>query len=624
MEVSALSEALAAKVSRFPDSPGVYLIKDVVGRVIYVGKARFLRRRVRSYLPGNSTQTPRLKALRAQMADIEFIATDNEVEALILESTLIKEYSPRYNVNLKDDKDYPYLRLTGGTYPRLEYLRLSQKGSRRSGRERQSGEEVDGAQYFGPFTNARAVQDTMKLLGKIFPLRRCRRPLNGAPSAERPCLNFQMRRCLAPCQGSGIVPPEQYEGLVRQVALFLDGRHRELERQLKSSMAEAAAGERYEEAARLRDQLHALEQVIDRQQKVLSVRRMVDQDVLALVRDKDEKEAAVQLFKIREGRLLSQEHFSLSGVAGTGDAEALEAFIQSYYSRGARPPAEIILSEQPEGKALLQEWLQITAGYRVNLVTPRRGYRKEMVEMARRNGQLQLQEERRRAWTRELLPLEELGRLAGMEKAPRRIEGYDISHLRGNEAVGSMVVFEQGRPFKDGYRHFYLRNTPAGDDYAAMKEVLMRRAARFDWPQPDLLMVDGGKGQLRAARKALAGSALAAVPLLSLAKDPEQIFLDGVPSPVVLPAGNTMLQLLQRIRDEAHRFAVDYHRRLRRRDSTRSLLEEVPGLGPKRRTALLEHFGDINKIYRATEEEFREVPGISRSMAGRLFAYLHR
>ncbi|HOL16776.1 MAG TPA: excinuclease ABC subunit UvrC [Bacillota bacterium] len=619
--VLVIPEQLLEKVKQIPASPGVYLFKDAVGRVIYVGKAVSLRQRVRSYLADAATLPPKLKALQSQMRDIDYIVTGSEVEALILECNLIKEYRPRYNVYLRDDKDYPCLRLTGELYPRLEYLRLSQKEGRRGARRVEANKKKFGERFFGPYTNAGAVHETMRLLGKIFPLRRCRQPLTGEPSPHRPCLNYQMKRCLAPCRGSQAVSPEEYEAQVKQVALFLEGRQTELERDLEQKMQAAAERERYEEAARIRDQLLALRQVAARQQIVFNLKKTTDQDVLALVREG--KEAAVHLFVIREGKLLNQEHFRLAGAAGESDDDALAAFIKSYYSRGGRPPKEIILSHPASEKELLQQWLKRTAGYRVNIIVPTRGDRKKLLDLAIRNGNLKLREELQRTWQREQLPLAELAELAGLKEEPARIEGYDISHLQGNEAVGSMVVFEQGRPHKESYRHFHLRRTPPGDDYAALQEVLRRRAGHNEWPLPDLILVDGGKGQLKAAREALDQAGLQALPVISLAKNPEQIFLEGAALPVILPAHSTLLQLLQRIRDEAHRFALDYHRRLRQQGSTFSALERIPGIGPKRKSALLQHFGSLEALLCASPEQIEAVPGFSKALAQTLYQHLH-
>ncbi len=617
---------IAEKVSSFPECPGVYLIKDAVERIIYVGKARSLRQRVRAYLAENGVMPPNVRALQKQMNDIDYIVTDSEVEALILECNLIKEYRPRYNIDLKDDKDYPCLRLTGGPYPRLEYLRLSQKEGRRPGKssraKQQREDEESGALYFGPYTDAGAVQKTVRLLGKIFPLRRCRRHLTGEPVADRPCLNFQMKRCLGPCRGAVEVSPEEYSRLVGEVVLFLEGKRGFLERQLVERMEQAARDERFEEAARLRDQLQAIRRVASQQQKVFLLEKDVHRDILALVRCGEA--VAVHLFAVREGKLIRREHFPLGEAAAeVADGEALGAFIKSYYSRGARPPKEIILSSKPEDGEILEEWLKELAGAKVTLKVPQRGSRRKLVELALRNGMLRLQDEQERAERQGLLPLEELSRLAGLKGTPRRIEGYDISHLRGGAAVGVMVVFEEGRPLKDGYRRFHLRKTLPGDDYAALQEVLKRRVLHRSWPLPDLMLIDGGKGQLNAARKALQQAELSEMTLLALAENPDRIFLEGEKTPLLLPASSTLLQLLQRIRDEAHRFAIDYHRRLHRQKATSSRLEEIPGIGPQRRAALLNHFGSLEQLYRASLKDLVSVPGISGALAERIYRELH-
>lgn len=616
--------ALDLKLQTLPTKPGVYIMKDAAGKIIYVGKAINLRSRVRSYFHSPHSQPPKVRRLSAEVADLEYIIAGSELEALILECNLIKEYRPRYNVDLKDDKDYPCLRLTGWPYPRLEYLRLSQKEGRRGRGRRNEQRAAEGrdALYFGPYTEIGAVRETMRLLGKIFPLRRCRRPLTGEPTGERPCLNFQMNRCLGPCRGAAAVSPEEYRSLVEQVISFLEGRRDTLERQLEGKMARAAREQRFEEAARLRDQLEAIRRISTQEQKVLDLKEDGERDVLALVRG--EAAVAVHLFVIREGKLIRREHFALGPAAAeAGDGEALGAFIKSYYSRGARPPRELVLSHHPDDPETLGNWLRELAGGKVHLLVPVRGPRRKLMEMARRNGLLRLQDELGRNAPRVLPPLEEVGRLAGLEAAPSRIEGFDISHLRGGAAVGVMVVFEQGLPFKDGYRRFHLGRTPPGDDCAALQEVLQRRALHSEWPCPGLMLIDGGRAQLNAARKALERAGVAGVALLALAENPDRIFMEGAKTPVLLPANSTTLQLLQRIRDEAHRFAVDYHRRLRRRDATRSSLEEIPGVGPQRRTALLKHFGNLERIYRATEDELAAVPGISRVLAGRIYRGLH-
>ena len=611
-------DLLKEKVSRFPEQPGVYLLKDKDDRIIYVGKAMSLRHRVRSYLTETAAASPRLKSLQARLVDIDYVVTDTEVEALILECNLIKEYRPRFNVNLKDDKDYPYLILTAELYPRLELLRLSQRNGRR-GHYRFGSDK--GERRFGPYTDVGAVRDTMRLLGSIFPLRRCRQPLDGSRSAGRPCLNYQMKRCLAPCRGEEAVAAADYDKMVNQVILFLQGRYSELEDKLKRQMEDAAAEKRFEEAAALRDRLLSLQRVAGQQQKMLSIENNTDRDILALARV--EQYTAVHLFQIRDGKLLRQEHFSLSGTDNLDNQEVMASFIKSYYNREEDLPVEILASDQPTDFGLLQHWLKRKAGRKVSLRVPQRAPLKKLVDLARRNCLLRLQEEEEQRRRKTDEPLMELARLLGLAKPPERIEGYDISHLRGGEPVGAMVTFQHGEPHREDYRRFNIRQAPAGDDYAALQEVLARRTRNDSLPVPDLVLIDGGRGQLNAAFEALYGTALDGVPLIALTKNPDHLFLTATPLPVRLPANNTMLQLLQRIRDEVHRFAVSGHRNRRDRRSIHSLLEEIPGIGPARRTALLDYFGSADKIRHATAEQLNEVPGISTALANSIHRQLH-
>jgi len=603
-------EQLKEKVRQIPIMPGVYLLKDKNGRVIYVGKANSLRHRLRSYLADNGTISPRLRSLQGRLADIDYVVTDTEVEALILECNLIKEYRPRFNVNLKDDKDYPYLILTPELYPRMELLRLSQRGGRRGRYKPVPGKEEE---RFGPFTDVGAVRETMRFIGSIFPLRRCRQPLDGSPAADRPCLNYQMKRCLAPCRGAEAVPPEEYEKMVRQVVLFLQGRHGELESRLKAQMEEAAREQRFEEAAVLRDRLQSLQRVAGQQQKMTLQEDDAERDVLALGRHGDR--AAVHLFQVRSGKLLSQEHFPLTGAEEVEDDEVIASFIKSYYNQAESLPPEIVVSDQPADAELLQEWLKVKAGRRVGLRVPRRGSLKKLVELARRNCSLRLEEDEEQRIRKTEQPLEELGRLVGLEEPPERIEGFDISHLSGGEPVGAMVVFRFGEPYKEGYRRFNIRMAQPGDDYGALQEALQRRAGQDTWPRPDLILIDGGRGQLGAAREALNGTSLEDVPLAALAKDPDQLFLEGAALPVRMATNNPLLQMLQRIRDEVHRFAIGGHRGRRGRSGLRSRLETIPGVGPSRRTALLKHFGSAGRVREATVEQLAEVPGINRTLA---------
>ncbi len=610
-------EKLKEKVRRFPDQPGVYLLKDQDEQIIYVGKALSLRQRVRSYLVDNTAGSPRLKSLQANLHDIDYVVTDSEVEALILECSLIKEYRPRFNVNLKDDKDYPYLLITPELYPRLELLRLSQKKTKR-GRFQPHPDREE--KRFGPYTDVGAVRETMQFLGTLFPLRRCRQPLDGAPANERPCLNYQMKRCLAPCRGAEAVPPEEYYELVRQVELFLQGKHGELENGLKSKMEEAAVNQQFEEAAHLRDRLQALRRVAGQQQKMQLAENSPDRDVVALSRFQNR--TAAHLFKIRQGKLLSQEHFTLAGADEVEDEEVIASFIKSYYNRAESIPREILLSGAPADQELISRWLKMKAGHTVNLRRPQRGELKKLVDLAARNALLRLEEEEARYLRATREPLIELGRLLGFAEPPERIEGYDISHLRGGMPVGAMVVFREGEPSPGDYRRFNIRRAPAGDDYAALSEVLQRRADRAEWLLPDLILIDGGRGQLNAARKALRGTVLDKTALISLAKDPDRLFLENSAVPARLTASDPLLQLLQRIRDEVHRFALGGHRLRKQKGSMQSALEKIPGVGPTRRTALLKHFGSLEQLKRASAADIAVVPGISSTLAGQILDFL--
>ncbi len=612
-------QQLKGQVRQIPAMPGVYLLKGKQGRVIYVGKANSLRHRLRSYLAENEAVSPRLRSLQTRLADIDYVVTDTEVEALILECNLIKEYRPRFNVNLKDDKDYPYLILTPELYPRMELLRLSQRGSRRGRYYPVPGKEE---QRFGPFTDVGAVRETMRFIGSIFPLRRCRQPLDGSPATDRPCLNYQMGRCLAPCRGEKYVFPENYEQMVKQVVMFLQGRHGELESRLKEQMEEAAREHCFEEAAMLRDRLRSLQRVAGQQQKMALNEEDAERDILALGRRGER--AAVHLFQVRGGKLLSQEHFPLTGAEEVGDDEVVASFIKSYYNQAESIPPEIVASEQPADVELLKKWLKVKANRKVELRIPKRGRLKKLVNLARRNCCLRLEEDEEQRLRKTEQPLAELGRLVGLDRPLDRIEGFDISHLRGGEPVGAMVVFQAGEPSKEGYRRFNIRSAEAGDDYGALQEALKRRAGQDTWPKPDLILIDGGRGQLSAAREALENTNLEKVPLAALAKDPDQLFLEGTALPVRMAANNPLLQLLQRIRDEVHRFAIGGHRGRRGKSGLRSRLEEIPGVGPSRRTALLKHFGSATEVRKASVDKLSEVPGISSSLAGDIYRHLRR
>jgi excinuclease ABC subunit C len=607
--------SLAEKAKHFPDKPGVYLFRGARGEVLYVGKAVSLRSRVRSYFTG--AQNGKTQALLGRAADVECIVTGSEVEALILESNLIKEHRPRYNVLLKDDKSYPYLKVTvQETYPRVFLTRTQPR---------------DGARYFGPYPSAGAVHETLRLLKKLFPLRTCRqvRFANG-----RPCLNFHIGRCLGPCRGT--VDPERYRALVQEVLLFLEGRHTDLVRDLTRKMEAAAANLEFERAAELRDQLRAVEQVLAKQH-IVSTRRE-DLDVVALARDGNRGRTVV--LEIREGKLIGQHSLALQGIADRTEAEVLTAFLKQYYREvGFIPPEVLLPVPLGDEQELIARWLSLRRGARVRLHVPRRGRKRELVGMAEQNAALvraQMEGERDTE-----AALAELAALLGLETPPARLEAFDISNIQGAQTVGAMVVFEHGRPAPDEYRRFRVRSSQMPDDYAAIREVVGRRFARAREEGeliatgqlssrearfvrlPDLVLIDGGKGQLSAALEAMREAGCDDIPVFGLAKEEEQLFAPGRPDPLPVPRDAQALYLLRHLRDEAHRFAVDYHRRTRSRESLRSLLDEIEGIGLTRRRALQRAFPSLEALKAATVEELAAVPSMNRKAARAVYVYFH-
>ncbi len=603
---------LAARAGSLPDRPGVYLFRGEGGRVLYVGKAASLRERVRSYFRGGAAPEGKVRALVDAARDLEFIATDSEVEALILECNLIKEHRPPFNVRLRDDKSYPYLRITlQEPWPRVLVAR---------------GRRNDGARYFGPYPHAQAVHETLRLLRRVFPHRDCS-DARFRRHRDRPCLHHHLGRCPGPC--AGLCTPEEYASGLRGLVQFLEGKDAEVLAGLRRRMEEAAAALRFEEAARLRDRIQALEAVRERQKMVS--RRFSDYDVVALALPGDEAAGGTggtgcaHVFLVREGRLVGRDAAGLAEVAGEERGEVLAAFLEQYYGAGDRPvPPEIVVEQAPAGAAALAAWLGARRGGRVTLTVPARGEKRQLLDLARRNASLALAQESAAAEAaRPEGTLRELAATLGLSAPPRRIECYDVSNLQGREAVAAMVVFVDGRPARHEYRRFRVRTVAGPDDYAMMREVLGRRFARADWPRPDLVLVDGGRGQLSVARRVLEEAGLGAIPAFGLAKEDELVFAAGRPEPLVLSRRSPALRLLQRLRDEAHRFAVGYHRRVHRRESIRSVLEDVPGIGPRRRRALLARFGSLEGMRRATVEQLAAVPGMNRTVALELHHFLH-
>ena len=598
-----MTELVKEKLRLLPDQPGVYIMKNEQGRIIYVGKAVVLKNRVRQYFQSNKNHTPKVRAMVSHIADFEIIMTHSEVEALILECNLIKKHRPRYNISLKDDKSYPYVKVTvQEEFPRVFITRRVLR---------------DGARYFGPYANAAAVQESLKLLRHLFPLRTCRH------LQERPCLEYHIKRCLAPCAGKA--EKTDYDAMIRAVLLFLEGRTEDVEKELQYRMEKAAGNYHFETAARLRDQLLAVRKVAEKQNIVTGAG---DQDAVGMARA--EIGVVVQIFFIRDGKMIGREHFLLQGSEEESDEAILAAFLQQYYHRAAFIPREVLLPlELPQAeRELFESWLS-EKKHRANvrLFCPQRGTKHDIVEMAEKNAEKYLADEAARikqANAQTKGAVAELGRFLGLSKLPERMECFDISHIQGSETVASMVVFEGGLPKKSDYRRFKIQSTEGRpDDFLSMREVTARRYVGLPEEElPDLIIIDGGKGQLSSALEIIRNQAgHKKVPVVGLAKQFELVFREGNPDPVVLPRHSQALYLIQRIRDEAHRFAITYHRRLRGKRNLVSVLDHIVGIGPKRRQALWSHFGSLARIRTASAEELAEAPGMNRPAAEAVYNF---
>jgi excinuclease ABC subunit C len=586
-------------------------MKDRRGKVLYVGKAKDLRTRVRSYFREGADGRPRIRFLMARVVDIDYVVTDSEKEALILENTLIKRHRPRYNVDLRDDKTYLSLRFDlQNPFPRITMTRQIKR---------------DGALYFGPYSSARSLRETLELVHRIFPLRQCSD--REFQSRTRPCLYCQIRGCKAPC--CGLFNPAKYREVVEQVVLFLKGRSSELLGGIKQAMNDAAERLDFEEAARLRDRMRAIELTLQRQKAVTHT--PVDRDVVVLVREGSEVQAVVLV--VRSGNLIDRRAHYFADVRAD-EAEVWVQFLQQYYRGDRIVPIEVLGGAEldPAEKDLLEEWLGDKRGRRVRVLHPKRGEKAQLVRMAVENAQ-ELLNERRKTKVGYEAAIAELQTRLHLPMSPRRIECYDISNVQGRQAVGSMVTFLDGFPHKDGYRRFSVRTVEGADDFAMLREIISRRLARTGerWELPDLLVVDGGKGQLAVAARALEDAGLRSVALAGLAKartlpgrgesvkhSPERVFLPGRKNPVILAQNSSALFLLQRVRDEAHRFALSYHRKRRKRETLASAVERIPGVGEARRKALLKRFGSVKRLQEATWEEIGAVPGISETLARRV------
>lgn len=594
---------LKERLGNVPLKPGVYIYKDSEGRVIYVGKAKSLRTRMRSYFQSPQKLHPKVRALMARVADFDYIVTTSEVEALILENNLIKSYQPRYNIQLRDDKTYPYLKVTTGEdYPRVSLVR----------------EEKDGvSRYFGPYTNVTSLRETIRLLNLVFPLRTCKILRMG----KRPCLNYDINRCLAPC--SGEIKKEEYRQVVDGLLDFMEGNTRELLEQKETEMKEAATRLEFEKAAHLRDQIESIKKVGEKQK--ISFENPYNLDVIAL--SGKEKEHLVLLFKIRAGAIVAKDTFWLNRAIDEDESQLMEFFLKRYYADRSDIPVEILLSHLPEGIEVLQSWLQAEKGRKVRLRVPQRGDKKSLLDMVVNNAVLLWQEKHEKEQKNQDI-LKHLSQVLTLEVIPQRIECYDISHLGGEETVASMVVFTGGIADRKAYRRFKMK-VDQNDDFASLSEALQRRFKRARegdssfLPEPDLILIDGGLGQVNAVYKILQ-EMVVSIPLFSLAKKNEEIYTPGSATPLRLSRQDEALQLLQRLRDEAHRFAIEYNRQRRSGKVRASSLDEIEGIGPARKKKLLSHFGSVKSIQQASLEELLQLPGMTRPVAENVYQHFHK
>ena len=646
-----MNEKIQSVLNSLPHKPGIYLMKDAQGAILYVGKAISLYNRVRSYFQESSALSPKNRSMVAKIEDIEFLVVKNEVEALVLESNYIKQYRPKYNVLLRDDKSYPYIKVSlSEDFPRVYRVRSFQR---------------DGNRYFGPYTNSGAVDSTLDLLNKLFAFRTCRYdaatwapPRNGEPPSgwkqkllPRPCTQYYIHRCIAPCVA--YASREEYDAVIRQVILFLEGKHDEVVKTLQEQMQLAAENLNFEEAARIRDRIKAVERILEKQ-RVIHTEGQDDQDVIALASGEDETCALVFFF--RSGKLVGREFFILQGTRDSSSGEVMSSFIQQFYESSPHVPAEMIVEAEPDDKLVVQNWLKEKRGGAVSIAAPKRGEKLRLIEMVKQNAQEVLEQQRIKWLTdsqKTQLALEELQEALNLAAPPQRIECYDISNTQGTNSVGAMVVFEAGRPKSSEYRRFKIKTVEGPNDFASHQEMLRRRFRRqssnnsenestleenasedapqieqetplqHEWAMPDLIIIDGGKGQLSAAMEVLQELHID-IPTVGLAKENEEIFVPGSPDPIILPRSSQGLYMVQRIRDEAHRFGITYHRKLRSDRTFKSVLDEIPGIGPKRKQALMKHYGSVRAISAASIDDLASLNGMTRDAAQKVKEYIGR
>jgi len=613
---AARKRRFSSRLSAVPTLPGVYLMRAESGEILYVGKASVLRNRLRSYFGINSSHDVKTRKLVARIDDFEYIVTESEQEALLLENSLIKQHKPRYNIRLKDDKTYPYIKIdVNEPYPQVYVTRRTAK---------------DGARYFGPFASAGSVRKTLGLIKRLFPYRSCTKTITGTD--DRPCLDFHIKRCVGPCIGA--VDREEYMHVINQVVMFLEGDTHSVVKGLGDEMMVASDALEFERAGALRDQLKAIEHVYEGQ-KVLSMTEE-NMDVIALASDRDE--AWVEVFFVRRGNLIGRDHFIMSGTRDETTSDILTQFIKQFYGSASHVPRRVLVPEEIEETEIIESWLSERRDGPVNLSVPKRGEKRRLLEMVAQNAGEGL-EQLKLKWLSDSdvmeAAMQQLQEELSLPRLPQRIECYDISHIQGTNTVASMVVFEDGKPKTSDYRRFKIKTHDKNDDFASMREVLHRRFSRLKKAVdaraageeakddtfgivPDLVLIDGGKGQLSSVLQVMLELGIEGVPLASLAKQEEEIFIPDSPEPYILTRGSQGLFLVQRVRDEAHRFAITFHRNLRSKSARQSALDLVPGIGPKRKRQLVRQFGSLKEIREASVDDLAASPGMTRKLAERV------
>ncbi len=605
-----MNETIAKKLTLLPDRPGVYLMKDADGKIIYVGKAKILKNRVRTYFQKRPVEHPRTAALIGKIADFEILTTDNELESLILEANLIKEHKPRYNVNLKDDKRYPYIKVTvNEPFPRLLVVRRMQK---------------DGARYFGPYTNAKGMRDTLKMLGRTFKIRDCSLTIPAPGKAKhRVCLDFYIKRCPGPCEHK--IGQDEYRQSIEAACRLLSGQGKKLVDEMAGQMKEASAALKYELAAELRDKIKAVQSVQERQK--VAAGQVIDRDILTVARAGTVVSAVA--LQVREGLLIGRQNFQLAVEAIAEEPEILAGFVKQYYLNSPMIPEEILLPGSIPEKGLTARWLSRQRGAKVRLIFPRRGEKHKLLEMASANAKLSLSEiVAQKAQIAGRIPESVflLQKDLQLKSPPRTVGAFDISNLGTSDPVGSLVYFRDGKPLKREYRKFKIKTVAGQDDFAMMQEIVTRYFARLTEEgkdYPDLVLVDGGKGQLSAALAALASLNITDQPIIGLAKRLEEIVLPGEGAALSIPRSSPSLHLLQRARDEAHRFAITFQRAKRKKRTLKSDLDNIPGVGPVRRKALLSALGSVEGVKKSSLAELEAVDGVDKKTARRIYDYYH-